>query len=114
MAAVVGQWSSGWGPGEGVLLDGFVVGVESGLEEEDGGDASGHFLELLAKAHDASRDARRDDSRKGIPHPRVFLPKSAEAIEKKRVEFLVRAKKCKKAQKSAEESEKKELEYCGE
>jgi hypothetical protein len=40
----------------------------------------------------------------------VFLPQSAEAIEKKRVEFLVRAKKCKKAQKSAQECEKKELE----
>jgi len=31
----------GWGPGEGVLLDGFVVGVEGGFEEEDGGNASG-------------------------------------------------------------------------
>jgi hypothetical protein len=25
-------------PGEGVLLDGFVVGVRGGFEEEDGGD----------------------------------------------------------------------------
>jgi len=46
MAAVVGQWSSGWGPGEGMLLDVFVVGVESEFEEEDGGDASGHFLDV--------------------------------------------------------------------
>jgi hypothetical protein len=28
-----------------VLLDGFVVGVEGGFEEEDGGDATGHFLD---------------------------------------------------------------------
>jgi len=40
----------------------------------------------------------------------VFLPKSAETIEKKRVEFLASAKKCKKAQKSAQEFEKRELE----
>jgi len=36
----------------------------------------------------------------------VFLPKSAETIENKRVEFLASAKKCKKAQKSAQEYEK--------
>ncbi len=35
-----------WGPGEGVLLDCFVVGVEGGLKEEDGGDAAGHFLHV--------------------------------------------------------------------
>ena len=29
-----------------MLLDGFVVGVEGGLEEEDGGDAAGHFLDV--------------------------------------------------------------------
>jgi hypothetical protein len=40
----------------------------------------------------------------------VFLVKSAEAHENKRVEFCVSAKKCKKAQKSAQECEKKELE----
>jgi len=39
-----------------------------------------------------------------------FLAKSAETIEKKQVEFLVSATKCKKAQKSAQECEKKELE----
>ena len=33
-------------PGEGVLLDGFVVGVEGGFEEADGGDAAGHFLDV--------------------------------------------------------------------
>jgi hypothetical protein len=32
----------------------------------------------------------------------VFLTKSAEAPEKKRVEFCANARKCKKAQKSAE------------
>jgi hypothetical protein len=37
----------------------------------------------------------------------VFLPKSAESLEKKRVEFCVTAKKCKKAQKIAEEYENK-------
>jgi hypothetical protein len=45
----------------------------------------------------------------GIRQP-GFLPKSPETLEKKRVEFLVRAKK---TQKSAQECEKKELEYCG-
>jgi len=29
-----------------VLLDGFVVGVEGGFEEEDGGDAAGHLLDV--------------------------------------------------------------------
>ena len=29
-----------------MLLDGFIVGVESRLEEEDGGDAAGHFLNV--------------------------------------------------------------------
>ncbi len=29
-----------------MLLYGFVVGVEGGLEEEDGGDAAGHFLDV--------------------------------------------------------------------
>jgi hypothetical protein len=29
-----------------VLLDGFVVGIEGGFEEEDGGDAAGHFLDV--------------------------------------------------------------------
>ena len=33
-------------PGEGVLLYGFVVGVEGGFEEEDGGDAASHFLHI--------------------------------------------------------------------
>lgn len=27
-------------------LDGFVVGVEGGLKKEDGGDATGHFLDV--------------------------------------------------------------------
>jgi hypothetical protein len=44
----------------------------------------------------------------------VFFAKSAEAHENKRVEFLVGAKKYKKAQKSAQECEKKGLEYSGE
>jgi len=29
-----------------VLLDCFVVGVEGGLKEEDGGDTTGHFLDV--------------------------------------------------------------------
>src|SRR6266852_986881 len=60
------------------------------------------------------RDVARKQGHKSrrVPPPGVFLTKSAEAIEKKRVEFLVRAKKCKKAQKSAEESDKKELDSC--
>ena len=37
----------------------------------------------------------------------MFFAKSAEAIEKKRVEFLARAKKCKRVQKSAQKYEKK-------
>jgi hypothetical protein len=37
----------------------------------------------------------------------VFLAKSAESLEKKRVEFRVGAKKCKKEQKSAERFERK-------
>jgi hypothetical protein len=37
----------------------------------------------------------------------VFLPKSSELLENKRVEFCMSAKKCKKAQKSAEEGENK-------
>jgi hypothetical protein len=41
---------------------------------------------------------------------RVFLAKSAETLEKKRVELLESARKCKKAQKSAQQYEKKELE----
>jgi hypothetical protein len=41
------------------------------------------------------------------PPPRVFFAKSAESLEKKRVEFLVSAKKCKKVQKSAHVFEKK-------
>src|SRR5216683_1136189 len=42
----------------------------------------------------------------GTP-PRVFLPKSAESLEKKRVAYLMRARKCKIAQKSAQMCEKK-------
>jgi hypothetical protein len=37
----------------------------------------------------------------------VFLAKSAELIEKKRVAFCVSAKKCKKTQKSAQEYQNK-------
>ena len=29
-----------------MLLDGFIVGVEAELKEEDGGDAAGHFLDV--------------------------------------------------------------------
>ncbi len=36
----------------------------------------------------------------GYPHPGCFLAKSAEAIEKKRVEFLWSAKKCKRVRKN--------------
>jgi len=43
----------------------------------------------------------------GVPHTRVFLAKSAKSIEKKRVEFLVSAKKCKRAEKSAQEYQNK-------
>jgi hypothetical protein len=43
-----------------------------------------------------------------------FSTQSAESPEKKRVEFCVSAKKCRRMQKSAEECEKKELEYGGE
>jgi len=39
-----------------------------------------------------------------------FWAKSAETLEKKRVEFLEGARKCKKEQKSVQEYEKKELE----
>ncbi len=39
------QWSDGWGPGEGVLLDGFVVSVEGGVEE-DGGDTAGNVADI--------------------------------------------------------------------
>jgi hypothetical protein len=53
----------------------------------------------MAKAHVASRGARRDDSRKGYPTPRCFLRKSAETIEKKRVEFFLSAKKRKRVRK---------------
>jgi hypothetical protein len=45
--------------------------------------------------------------RKGYPHPRCFWVKSAELIEKKRLEFLA-------VQKSAQGCEKKELECSGE
>lgn len=50
----------------------------------------------------------------GAGHPPVFLAKRAESFEKKGVEFLPRAKKCKRMQKSAQECEKKELEQSGE
>jgi hypothetical protein len=43
----------------------------------------------------------------------VFLAKSAESLEKKRVEFLADAKKCKKTQKSAEAYENKGRGLCG-
>ena len=43
----------------------------------------------------------------GYAHPGWFLAKSAETIERKRVAFLVRAKKCKKVQKSAQGFENK-------
>jgi len=39
--------SFGKRPAVGVLLDGFVVGVEGGFEEEDGGDAAGYFLRII-------------------------------------------------------------------
>jgi hypothetical protein len=42
-----------------------------------------------------------------LPPPPVFLPKSSESLEKKGVAFCGSAKKCKKAQKSAEECENK-------
>jgi hypothetical protein len=38
-----------------------------------------------------------------MPHAPVFLSKSAEAIENKKVTFLKSAKKCKKEQKTAQE-----------
>jgi hypothetical protein len=38
-----------------------------------------------------------------MPHAPVFLSKSAEAIENKKVAFLKSAKKCKKEQKTAQE-----------
>ena len=38
--------SLGKRPAVSVLFDGFVVGVEGGFEEEDGGDAAGHFLDV--------------------------------------------------------------------
>jgi hypothetical protein len=40
------------------------------------------------------------------------LPKSAESIEKKRVEFFLSAKKCRTAQKSAQECETKAFRCC--
>ena len=43
--------------------------------------------------------------RGGVPPPRVFLAKSAEAIEKKRVEFSGNAKKCKRVRKSVKGKE---------
>ena len=33
-------------PGVGVLLDGFVVGVEGGFEEKDGSNSAGHLLDV--------------------------------------------------------------------
>jgi len=41
-----GRQSCGRRPREGVLLDGFVAGIEGGFEEEDSGDATGHFLDV--------------------------------------------------------------------
>src|SRR5260370_41177039 len=41
--SITTKGSRTWRPGEGVLLDGFVVGVEGGLKEEDGSDAAGQF-----------------------------------------------------------------------
>src|ERR1700686_2035089 len=38
----------------------------------------------------------KDGVRGGTPHPRVFLGKSAQSIENKRVEFLLSAKKRKR------------------
>ncbi len=40
--------------------------------------------------------------RSGLSPASVFCAKSAESLEKKRVEFFVSAKKCKKVQESAE------------
>jgi hypothetical protein len=37
---------------------------------------------------------------RGVPPPRVFLTKSAETLENKRVEFSGYAKKCKRVRKS--------------
>jgi hypothetical protein len=48
------------------------------------------------------------EKRGGTPPP-VFLRKSSESYEKKRVEFCESARKCKKVQKSAEEYEKAEV-----
>ncbi len=47
-ASITTKGSRTWRPGEGVLLDGFVVGVEGGLKEkeEDGRDAASHFLDV--------------------------------------------------------------------
>jgi hypothetical protein len=39
------------------------------------------------------------------PHPRVFLTKSAETLENKRVEFSGSAKKCKRVRKSVKGKE---------
>lgn len=40
------RWSDGWSPGEDVLLDGFVAGVEGGLQEEERGDAVGKAADI--------------------------------------------------------------------
>jgi hypothetical protein len=41
-----------------MLLDGFVVGVESRLEEKDGGDAAGHFLDVADFVDEGSPEYR--------------------------------------------------------
>jgi len=46
--------------------------------------------------------------------PGRFAAKSAEVQENKRVEFLLSAKECKKMHKSAQECERKGVEYSGE
>ena|SRR5712664_429673 len=47
----------------------------------------------------------------GAPHPSCFFAKSAEWPENKRDRFFASAKKCKKVQKSAQEYEKKRVEW---
>jgi hypothetical protein len=60
---------------------------------------------MLRYPHSEKLGAREGSS--APPTPRVFLAKSSELLEKKRVEFCESARKCKNVQQSSEECEKK-------
>ncbi len=80
------------------------MGIGEGRKKDRSGNAECSEMNGYSSKCSHLREARGDNS---ASHPGWFFAKSAESIENKRVEFLASAKKCKRAQKSAQEFDRK-------